>query len=343
MDRSSPPGAHRPGDDRHGLWTRRTSTAPSPSTRRSSGRMRDDRVFLVMVLSHGQQIGNGSARGHPVRRRHRAAVPARRVRPFLDRYLKDGARLPASPGDAFETGTNTGAGWRPGRPDVTPGARCARPRCTSGRAEGRFHAARARTHPSRSGSPTRPSPFPTQPPMRPTDDGRGELARWLVDDQRDAASARRGRLRLRALTAPFTSPPAVANLVAPRAHRLRLGGEAHRRLPGEVAATRPWRLPAHVSADVFRGATARAWRSPPHPGREALPYASSSHVNHVFRRATASWSRSSRAGSPSTTATPDVRREHLLATPGDYRKATQRVHHAPGLASFVELPVVVRD
>jgi hypothetical protein len=31
------------------------------------------------------------------------------------------------------------------------------------------------------------------------------------------------------------------------------------------------------------------------------------------------------------------------ANPGDYRKATQRVHHAPGLASFVELPVVVRD
>ena len=28
------------------------------------------------------------------------------------------------------------------------------------------------------------------------------------------------------------------------------------------------------------------------------------------------------------------------AKPGDYRKATQRVYHAPGQASFVELPVV---
>ena len=28
------------------------------------------------------------------------------------------------------------------------------------------------------------------------------------------------------------------------------------------------------------------------------------------------------------------------AKPGDYRKAMQRVYHAPGQASFVELPVV---
>ena len=28
------------------------------------------------------------------------------------------------------------------------------------------------------------------------------------------------------------------------------------------------------------------------------------------------------------------------AKPGDYRKATQRLYHAPGQASFVELPVV---
>gem|GEM_PF-1783811 len=28
----------------------------------------------------------------------------------------------------------------------------------------------------------------------------------------------------------------------------------------------------------------------------------------------------------------------FLAQPGDYQKATQRIHHAPGTASFVELP-----
>jgi predicted acyl esterase len=30
----------------------------------------------------------------------------------------------------------------------------------------------------------------------------------------------------------------------------------------------------------------------------------------------------------------------FLARPEDYRKATQRIYHAPGQASFVELPIV---
>jgi hypothetical protein len=30
----------------------------------------------------------------------------------------------------------------------------------------------------------------------------------------------------------------------------------------------------------------------------------------------------------------------MLAKPGDYRKATQRVYHAPGKASAIELPVI---
>ena len=30
----------------------------------------------------------------------------------------------------------------------------------------------------------------------------------------------------------------------------------------------------------------------------------------------------------------------FYARPGDYRKATQRVYHAPGLESAIELPVV---
>jgi predicted acyl esterase len=32
----------------------------------------------------------------------------------------------------------------------------------------------------------------------------------------------------------------------------------------------------------------------------------------------------------------------FLATPSDYVKATQRIHHAPGALSFISLPVVGR-
>ena len=40
-------------------------------------------------------------------------------------------------------------------------------------------------------------------------------------------------------------------------------------------------------------------------------------------------------------ADPDARDARLLAvTARDYRKATQRIYHAPGQASFVELPLV---
>jgi uncharacterized protein len=35
-------------------------------------------------------------------------------------------------------------------------------------------------------------------------------------------------------------------------------------------------------------------------------------------------------------------RNIFFAQPTDYRKATQRIHHAPGQASFVELPIVGR-
>ena len=36
----------------------------------------------------------------------------------------------------------------------------------------------------------------------------------------------------------------------------------------------------------------------------------------------------------------DLCSEYFLGEAGDYRKATQRVYHAPGQASFIELPVV---
>jgi uncharacterized protein len=32
-----------------------------------------------------------------------------------------------------------------------------------------------------------------------------------------------------------------------------------------------------------------------------------------------------------------------LAKPGDYKKATQRIYHSAGEASFVELPVVSKQ
>jgi hypothetical protein len=50
-----------------------------------------------------------------------------------------------------------------------------------------------------------------------------------------------------------------------------------------------------------------------------------------------------RIGAPKNcrSASPISARPDAPDRPGDYRKATQRIHHSPGQASFVELPLVV--
>jgi predicted acyl esterase len=98
-----------------------------------------------------------------------------------------------------------------------------------------------------------------------------------------------------------------------------------------------------VSADIFRGRYRESLEkaAPIAPGtplayRFALPTA-----NHVFLpghrimvQVQSSWfplyDRNPQTFVPSV----------FWAKPEDYRKATQRIHHAPGLSSFVELPLV---
>jgi putative CocE/NonD family hydrolase len=98
-----------------------------------------------------------------------------------------------------------------------------------------------------------------------------------------------------------------------------------------------------VSADIFRGRYRESLETPksiepdvPLTYRFALPTA-----HHVFRpghrvmvQVHSSWfplyDRNPQ------TFVPDI----FWARPGDFQKATQRIHHAPGRASFVELPLV---
>src|SRR5512142_1516962 len=72
----------------------------------------NDRVFLVMgPWHHGQQIGNASSLG-PLEFGSNTGLTFRRdvLRPFLDQYLRDGARrADVAPVTAFETGTDA---WR---------------------------------------------------------------------------------------------------------------------------------------------------------------------------------------------------------------------------------------
>ncbi len=314
----------------------------------------NDKVFLVMgPWHHGQEIEDGSALG-ALRFDSDTALYFRReiLRPFLDQYLKDGApKADVAPVTAFETGTNT---WR--RLPAWPAG------CASGctvRADAALSGRRpdgwASPRPAAGDAafdeyvsdPAKPVPFRARP-IQPSGYG-DELtwSQWLVDDQREAS----GRPDVLAfvsdvLTAPVKiSGQPVANLVASTS-----GTDSDWVVklidvyPDEVAGQPEMGgYQLMVSADIFRGRYRESFETPkaiapdkPLAYRFALPTA-----NHVFLPGHRIMVQVQSSWFPLYDRNPQTFVPNIFwAKPGDYRKAVQRVYHAPGQASFVELPVV---
>jgi putative CocE/NonD family hydrolase len=172
-------------------------------------------------------------------------------------------------------------------------------------------------------------------------------SRWLVDDQREASS----RPDVLAFTSDVLTAPVkisgqpVANLVAATS-----GTDSDWVVklidvyPDEVAGQAEMGgYQLMVSADIFRGRYRDSFETPralapdaPLLYRFALPTA-----NHVFLpghrmmvQVQSSWfplyDRNPQSFVPSI----------FQAKPEDFRRAVQRVYHAPGVESFVELPLV---
>jgi putative CocE/NonD family hydrolase len=312
----------------------------------------NDKVFLVIgPWHHGQEILDGSSLG-AIKFGSDTALYFRReiLRPFLDRYLKDEApAADIAPVTAFETGTNA---WRrlPAWPSGCASGCTIRPTplyLGAGLTAG-FTAPVAgdAAFDEYVSDPAKPVPFRARP-IRPA--GGSSWAEWLVDDQREAS----GRTDVAAFVSqPVTaavkiSGQPVANLIASTS-----GTDTDWVVklidvyPDEVAGQPGlggYQL--MVSADIFRGryresfATATAIAPDrPLPYRFALPTAHHLFLpgHRIMVQVQSSWfplyDRNPQTFVPSI----------FRATPGDYRKATQRIHHAPGQASFVELPVVTR-
>jgi putative CocE/NonD family hydrolase len=312
----------------------------------------NDKVFLVMgPWHHGQEIRDGSALG-AIKFRSDTGLSFRRevLRPFLDRYLKEGAP-PAdiSPVVAFETGTNV---WR--RLPAWPAG------CASGctlRAKPLYLGAggKAGFEPPAAGVPTfeeyvsdpaKPVPFRARP-IRPVGASDGTWRQWLVDDQREAS----GRPDVLAFVSePLKDPLKIsgqplANLVASTS-----GSDSDWVVkvidvyPDEVAgepALGGYQL--MVSADIFRGRYRESFETPraltpdaPLVYRFALPTA-----NHVFLTGHRLMVQVQSSWFPLYDRNPQTFVPSIFwAKAGDYKNARQRVYHAPGQASFVELPVV---
>ena len=100
-----------------------------------------------------------------------------------------------------------------------------------------------------------------------------------------------------------------------------------------------------VSADIFRGRYRESFEKPArHRGRPApaLPLRAS-HANHVFLPGHRIMVQVQSSWFPLYDRNPQTFVPNIFwAKPQDYRKAAQRIYHAPGQASFVELPVVSR-
>jgi putative CocE/NonD family hydrolase len=307
----------------------------------------NDKVFLVMgPWHHGQEIRDGSELG-AVKFDSDTALYFRReiLRPFLDQYLKEGApKADIPPVVAFETGTNI---WR--RLPAWP-AGCASG-CTVRSTPLYFNAGLKLSFNSPVSEeaafeeyisdPAKPVPYRA----RPIDST--SWSRWLVDDQREAS----GRTDVVAfVTDTLRAPVKISGQPTVNLFASTSGTDADWVVkvidlyPDEVAsqpAMGGYQL--MISADIFRGRyresleTAKPIASnQPLLYRFALPTA-----NHVFLRGHRIMVQVQSSWFPLYDRNPQTFVNNIFwAKPGDYRKAVQRIYHAPGNASFVELPLV---
>jgi uncharacterized protein len=315
----------------------------------------NDKVFLVMgPWHHGQEIADGSALG-PLKFNSDTALFFRReiLRPFLDQYLKDGApKADVTPVSAFETGTNKWQrlpGWPAGcasgctiRPTplyLAAGLKLSFDAPKPG--DGEFEAYIS--------DPAKPVPFRARPIQPVGYEEPLTWPRWLVDDQREAS----GRQDVVVFGSDVLSAPVkisgqpVANLVASTS-----GSDSDWVVklidvyPDEVAyqpALGGYQL--MVAADIFRGRyresleTAKAIT----PGKPLLYRFALPTANHVFLPGHRIMVQVQSSWFPLYDRNPQTFVPNIFwAKPGDYRKAEQRVYHAPGVASFIELPLVAR-
>jgi uncharacterized protein len=316
---------------------------------------KDNKVFLVIgPWHHGQEIGDGSTLG-ALKFNSDTGLYFRReiLRPFLDHYLKgDGGGKPdVPPVSAFETGTNN---WR--KLNSWPSG------CDSGctlKATPLYLASGLKLsfdapkdgapYEEYVSDPAKPVPFrarPTRPVGYDIDKGL-TWPLWLVDDQREAS----GRTDVLAFTSDVLTAPVkisgqpVANLVASTS-----GTDSDWVVklidvyPDEVAGQEQMGgYQLAVSMDIFRGRYRESLETPkaikadtPLVYRFELPTA-----NHVFLPGHRIMVQVQSSWFPLYDRNPQTFVQNIFwAKPGDYKKATQRIYHALGQASYVELPVV---
>jgi putative CocE/NonD family hydrolase len=313
----------------------------------------NNKVFLVIgPWHHGQEIEDASTLGVLNFGADTGLYFRQQILgPFLARYLKDEApKEEIAPVTAFDTGTNvwrslpswpagctTGCGIQPTPLYLTEGLKLSFTAPKAGDAAFEEYVS----------DPAKPVPYRARP-IQPVGYSAGMTwSQWLVDDQREQS----GRPDVAVFVSDVLSAPLkisgqpMANLVASTS-----GTDSDWVVklidvyPAEVASEPllgGYQL--MISADIFRGRYRESLEqakaiaaNQPLLYRYALPTA-----NHVFLPGHRIMVQVQSSWFPLYDRNPQTFVPNIFwAKPADYQKATQRIYHAAGQASFIELPVV---
>ena len=314
----------------------------------------NDKVFLVLgPWHHGQEIEDADTLG-AIRFGSDTGTWFRQnvLRPFLARYLKDDApaavtSAPVAPVTAFETGVNR---WQTMK--AWPVSPLMKPLYLEAGFKLSFdsnpaNSANTAAFDEYISDPAHPVPFRARPSQPIGYTPPLTWVQWLVDDQREAS----GRTDVLSYTTDVLTEPVhilgqpVANLVASTS-----GTDSdwvvklidvypdqvadHPELGGYQLA---------VAMDIFRGRYRESLATPKavEPGKPLVYRFNLPPTNHVFLPGHRIMVQVQSSWFPLYDRNPQTFVPNIFwAKPDDYKKATQRVYHAPGEASAVELPVV---
>ncbi len=331
----------------HSLWDQEDIYgAPAAYAATKPKDVNGDMVYLVMgPWRHGGVNAPGSELGAIKFDADQSAWTWEHVMiPFLDAHLKDGApKADIAPVTAFETGTNT---WRtydrwpiaaakPTPLYLEPGAKLGFQAPASGLAFDEYIS-----------DPAKPVTYRARP-IRPTYAKDSTWGRWLVDDQRFADS--RSDV-LTYTTEPLTQPVKLAGV--PVAHLFASTSGTDSDWVVKLIDVYPDEAPAQpelggyelpIAMDVLRGRYRDDPAKPsPIPAGQVVSYSLAlPNVDHVFLPGHRIMVQIQSSWFPLYDRNPQTYVPSIFdAKPADYQKATQRVFHAPGQASYVELPLV---
>lgn len=310
-------------------------------------RMGNKTHLAIGPWCHGQMTGDGSTLGSlkwdaDTSLQFRTQM----LQPFWDHHLKGiKPAEPLPPVLAFETGSNRWgrfSAWPP-KEELKPVQLYLHP---NGGLSFEPPADTDESFTEYVSDPAKPVPYRVRPILPSFSGGGSTWRRWLVDDQR-----------------PFSDRPDVLTFVGePLSEPLTVRGEAIATLFASTTGTDadwvvklidlyPNEVPAQpelggyqlmISGDILRGRYRESFQTAaPVPAGDVLPYrVPMPHVNHTFLPGHCLLVQIQSSWFPLYDRNPQTFVDRIAdAASSDFKKATQRIHHAEDAASFVALSV----